>query len=65
MKNDYQDLETYIRSLYPDQEFTDTELAEMADRVVQFFTLGAKVVYRYKKDQPAATQDNKSICGPK
>jgi hypothetical protein len=64
MKNDIS-LQEYIKSLYPEQELTDYELNEMVDRLVQYFTLGAKVVYKHKKRAEKATlSENNCVLSP-
>lgn len=47
MKDTYSELKNELSVLYPG--FTDAELNEAVDRVIQFFTIGAKAIYETEK----------------
>lgn len=49
MKNSKQALKEKLKNLYPNQNLTDDELDIMVDHLAQFFTIGAKMAYAYKK----------------
>ncbi|GHU01855.1 hypothetical protein FACS1894186_5390 [Alphaproteobacteria bacterium] len=51
MTNDYAALREDIKALYPDEQFTDAELNEMADRLIQFFAIGVKAIQEAKNSQ--------------
>lgn len=56
MKHDYEILKSELKSWYPDEELSDTELNEMADRLIKFFAIGAKALINAKK-HPAGNSD--------
>ena len=47
MKNSKELLTQELSVLYPD--VTDAELNEMADRLIEFFAIGAKAIYEAEK----------------
>jgi len=47
MKNSKELLAQELSVLYPD--VTDAELNEMADRLIEFFAIGAKAIYEQEK----------------
>ena len=47
-----------IQSWYPDEQLTDYELNEIATNLVAFFTLGAKIAYRNRKEQKKAQKSS-------
>lgn len=49
MTNDYENLRKHIKSLYLEQDLTDTELNDMADRLIKLFSIGAKAVFETKR----------------
>lgn len=49
MKNNKETLKDKLKNLYLEQKLTDEELDIMVDRLAQFFTIGAKMTYSYKK----------------
>lgn len=51
MKNNKETLKDKLKNLYPEQKLTDEELDIMVDHLAQFFIIGAKMVYSYKKEQ--------------
>lgn len=53
MKNSKELLAQELSVLYPD--VTDAELNEMADRLIEFFTIGVKAIYEAEKSN--ATND--------
>jgi hypothetical protein len=48
---DYEKLRLEIQSWYPDEQFTDSQLSEMTDRLIKFFAIGAKVAQKDKRLQ--------------
>jgi len=44
MSKDYEDLKAEIASWYPGETFTNDELNGMADRLIEFFAVGAQLV---------------------
>ncbi len=50
MKSSFTILGEYIQSKYPDKTLTDYETDVMVNNIVQFFTIGAKMAYNYKKN---------------
>lgn len=51
MKNNKETLKDKLKNLYLEQKLTDEELDIMVDRLAQFFTIGAKMTYSYKKER--------------
>lgn len=49
MSNDFENLKKDIQALYPGESFTDFELNQMAERLIKFFTIGAKNLYKQKQ----------------
>jgi len=47
MTDTYNQLKDELSVLYPG--VTDAELNEMTNRLIQFFTIGAKAIYEYEK----------------
>ena len=47
MTDTYNQLKNELSVLYPG--VTDTELKEMTDRLIEFFTIGAKAIYEAEK----------------
>lgn len=55
MKNNKETLKDKLKNLYLEQKLTDEELDIMVDRLAQFFTIGAKMTYSYKKERKKNT----------
>ena len=51
MKNNIEELKERLKILYPDEDLTDEELDTIVSNLVQYFTIGAKMVYAVKKEQ--------------
>ena len=51
MKNNIEELKERLKMLYPNKDLTDEELDMIASNLVQYFTIGAKMVYAVKKEQ--------------
>lgn len=49
MTNDFEALKQEIARWYPDQDFTDIELDDMAKRLIKFCTIGAKLTFEAKR----------------
>ena len=51
MKNSNEELKERLRTLYPNEDLTDDDLKQITRYLVNFFTIGAKMTYSYKKRQ--------------
>lgn len=51
MKNNIEELKERLKMLYPNEDLTDEELDTIVSNLVQYFTIGAKMVYAVKKEQ--------------
>ena len=48
MKNNIEELKERLKMLYPNEDLTDEELDTIVSNLVQYFTIGAKMVYAVK-----------------
>lgn len=51
MKNNIEELKERLKMLYPNEALTDEELDTTVSNLVQYFTIGAKMVYAVKKER--------------
>ncbi len=49
MTSSFNQLKEIIKSQYPENSFSDFELEEATKRIIQFFTIGAKMVESCEK----------------
>lgn len=51
MTSSFNQLKEIIKSQYPENTFTDFELEETTNKLIQFFTVGAKMAYNCEKSE--------------
>ena len=51
MKNNKEKLKKRLKMLYPNENLTDDDLEQMVYYLTNFFTIGAKMTYSYKKER--------------
>lgn len=51
MKSNNEELKERFKMLYPNEDLSDDELDTIVSNLVQYFTIGAKMVYSAKNTQ--------------
>ncbi len=53
------EMKELVYSLYPNENLSDYEVTEKANSLIQFFTIGAKEVYRFYHQKTAGNANNR------
>jgi len=64
MSKHYEDLKADIKSWYPGQSFTDKELNEMTDKLIEFFALGVEFLCQHELSMSKVENDSKEAKTP-
>ena len=51
MTSNFTQLKEIIKSQYPENTFSDFQLEEATNKLIQFFTIGAKMAYNCEKSE--------------